>query len=331
VLFFLGLWLFARSPSVAASAAVAALAVALLSPLYESFFGPTAEPALVGLLGIAYVCSERDRPLLAGLALAVAVHLKLYPALFLVWFALAGSFRTVASAVAWTAALGVGSFLIAPGETALYFLRIVPLLGGVSTDPEDVGSGRLLAEVARLGGFHSAPWLAAGWKLAVVVAAAVATVLPARRGAPAGRAFSFAAWAAFVLLVIPVCWANYQLLLAPLFVALAGGADPRLRRGHGWLVLVAGATSFVLLAWPLNEGLVRLLAPTAAPRAQVLATTVAEAVSAYGPAPPPALMLMRPLAGVLALVAALAATVRAGPPPPSARTDGSPPCSRLRA
>ncbi len=240
------------------------LLLALFGPLYETFYGPTKELLMVGLMAIAFVLGERRRPGLAGLAFAGAVLLKVYPVVFGVVFVLRRQWRLIAWAAAWFIVLNLAPLpLIGVKDTVQFYFEILPFAGGSSADPENAGIELLLMAPGWLRWFHHGlepleptafnAGLAAAWRALVLVGYAVPVVLAGRRGAltsPTARFLVFAGWAAAMLVLIPVAWVNYQVWLVLPLIALAARLHER-PRGAPLRVLAAAVLLLAALGMSL--------------------------------------------------------------------------------
>jgi alpha-1,2-mannosyltransferase len=187
----------------------------------------TFTPLLV--LALALVWRYRDRPAVAGPALAAAIILKVFLWPMIVWFVLTRRFAAAAWSVALAAGVTLASWAVLGFE-------------GLSSYPELL---RKLADIVATRGYSLDALAAAagiddgGAALRLVIAGLVlgATAVVARR--PGGEAGSFALAIAAAIVATPIVWLHYfMLLLLP--IALA-----RPRLSMLWLVpLLYWATPF---------------------------------------------------------------------------------------
>lgn len=154
----------------------------------------------------------RDRPLLAGPALAGALGIKLLPLLLVVFFVASGRLRIVLWAVVTLAAIGLGTWPVV-GSAWDEYLRVLGSMAlsapgsGPNVLPAMLGGG-----VGRLG------------ILAVAIGIVVAVGMMASR-VPAVETRAFAIALAAAPLLSTTVWYPYLTLALPLLVVV-GAADP---------------------------------------------------------------------------------------------------------
>jgi len=176
----------------------------------------------------------RDRPRLAGPALAGAVGIKLLPLLLVVFFVASGRLRIVLWAVVTLAAVGLVTWPVV-GSAWDEYLRV---LGSIARSAP--ASGPNVAP-AMLGGGLGRLALIAGATVVVVAAGMVAARVPAAET----RGFAIALAAAPLLST--TIWYPYLTLALPLLV-FVGAADP-LTTG-AWRISRSGAAARALV-WSL--------------------------------------------------------------------------------
>jgi hypothetical protein len=245
----------------------------MFGPLYETFYGPTKDLLMVGLVCFAFVLAERRRPMLAGLALAGAVVLKIYPIFLALYFVFRGRFQMLGWSAAWFVVLNLLPLpLIGLRDTLDFYLLILPNLGGATASPENVGVELILMAFQWLAWFdHGSDTLdpkafhqsiATIWRLAVLGAFTWLFLLQQRRSrleAPQLRGLLFGTLTAGMLVVMPVAWANYQLFLVIPIVALFGWmySQQRLTALQGCAAALILLPTLLLLtpskAWMINR------------------------------------------------------------------------------
>lgn len=185
---------------------------------------------------------ERDRsgaPLQAGAALALAAALKLYPALFVLVWLLAGRGRPVAAFVLVGGALGLGSIALAGWPLHRLFLdQIAVLSGSVLLSNINFNLDALVSQLVLLDGMQritemtTRPEGAKGWyvlakgpvwagasKLAMLAAVAGLALAMRRRAPAAQAAYGWPAMMIALALVAPLSWSYHY--LAPVVFAPA--------------------------------------------------------------------------------------------------------------
>jgi len=269
--------------------------LAAFAPLYETFYGPAFELAIVGLMLTVFVLSERRRPWLAGLFFALAILLKVYPVLFGFYFLLRRDFRVLYATAGWGLLLSVIAVpVVGLNETLIYHFDMLPGLGGDAPDIQNAGINFALMLWSRMMWFRHGIELPSAWpepqvhfyeyynhalallaKLAVVTLFSAVAVLLERKGGlgtPLHRLLLFGVWWAAILLLIPVPWVNYQLILiVPIGAVILWLAAGRLTWSRGG-VLVLLALLVVTLSTPFNARIVSRYIDPAMPRGERLAT-----------------------------------------------------------
>jgi len=278
---------------------------------------------LVLLVALALAAMLRERPWTCGLLLAAVVALKLYALALLPYFLWTRRWRAAAGLVGGTAVIAVVSVaVLGPAVHATYVREMLPAsLDGSIIDPYSPFWQTVPAVARRLFQLEpelnptavaDRPTLAAFVSRFIAAAVLAASVLAARRQAPAVRVRR--EWAAILLasLAVSPMTASYHLVLLaiPCAVVLA---DPLLgvRRAAVVLALLAFAASpLPHLFTPLASGWGNLLAcPRLLALLALWAIAIAPLVTPYAAA----------LAVAAGLVAGATAFVRAPGPAPGAR------------
>jgi hypothetical protein len=178
--------------------------------------------ALLSLLA-AWECMERDRPVAAGVALALAVLLKTYPVLLLPLLLMVGKWRDAAGAILILALTGAIAAVVVPFEVWQEWLfKVVPSGGFLQTPlglfPPDSGWNQ------SLNGFFSRLFLATnpvlGNAVATIAALAVlaASALAVWRQRTLASVFLIGLPATF--LIAPLSWDHHTVFLLASLLAL---------------------------------------------------------------------------------------------------------------
>ncbi len=260
-------------------AAAAALLIALSPPVLRTLALGQINLVLLLLLSLALALSKRPRPSVAteslvGALLGVAVMIKVYPAVYAL--ALANGRRHRALMAMGTTLVALGLFGVAFGggweNTRLYVFQILPnmsaRLGDMRVYPENQSLAAVLARSFRLHDFElsyrgdaisrrvspyrQSPQIARIGTLAGAVLIGIGTFVAVRRHRRRGNeregfAADCAVLTAAVLLVSPVVWDHYYVMLAIPALIVWGNASPRssaLRLGVAGVALFVGAQSF---------------------------------------------------------------------------------------
>ena len=263
------------------------LAVALFSPYYESFYGPTKEFVLVGLAAIAFVLCERGKVALASFSLALSATLKIYPILFALYFLLNRNFRILGLIVLWLVILNLLPIpLIGTDETITYYSEILPVSSASSASPENASLDALVTGAAMKTWFHHGleqfdpltfSRASAHIMRLLFVGLAAATLLQASRRqnalSRADRCLLFGSCIAVALLVIPVSWVNYQIFLLIPLIALAAWRPARLPFTIRAIAIAPAVAACIIMSVPFDELISDALAPPIPARSEALATT----------------------------------------------------------
>jgi alpha-1,2-mannosyltransferase len=223
----------------ALAAGAVAVAGVTCYPLYHQVLMGQFNALLAFLLAVAWAADRNGRGALAGGAVGVAAAVKLFPAFLLLYFVAARRWRaaaaTVVTALALTA-LSVG--LLGSDAFRTYAREVVPAVSAKYAtqwnnltlrafwlrlfDPTDESRVVALAPAPAVG--HA---LAALARLAVVVLVGRAALLSAA-GPVARRDRAFSAAVAGMILVSPIAWPHYLIMLVvPVGVLAAAPAGGR--------------------------------------------------------------------------------------------------------
>jgi hypothetical protein len=194
-----------------------------------------------GLLGMLVVVGwysiHQGKPLLAGLAIGLAISLKLFPALLLVYFLLRHriAFWT---AVATVIALNGASMAVFGVQAYLDYVHTARFVAGNWVDSPQNWS--LFTAMRRFGDILGFPLLSSRVALlaiATLLGSAIALFVVARPKSGPRTDFEYSIFVIAMVLLSPNCWSHYfVILLLPLAVL----ANQALRRG--------GASSLTFLA-----------------------------------------------------------------------------------
>jgi alpha-1,2-mannosyltransferase len=249
-----------QRPEGAASGRGSALAltlvplVAILLPLQTNFEHQNLNSVLLALVGAAALWLRRDRQVASGVLVGVATALKAFPGL-LILYLLAGRFWRAAAAAVATAAVATASTALFYGTgQSVSLVRTWLAINQQGGWPIRGNNQSLFAMFGRYLGHEglgasghlfaaSDPlpyWLAAGTSAALLVAllAIVVRARPAAADAPA----QMSATLALAVLMSPIAWEHYWVLMFPAFYVLYDRATSRRQRVGFWVcaVLVSG-------------------------------------------------------------------------------------------
>jgi hypothetical protein len=219
-------------PSRIMVAGVAAAAIAL-DPVYQTLFLGQINLILLALIltDVWHVSRGRDTGRWVGIGVGIAAAIKLTPAIFIVFFLLAGRTRAALVAAGTFAGCGLIGFLVAPSASARYWVHLFYDTKRVGapyiSNQSPYGAAIRLAE----GASHIGHW----WLVVPLVfgaaGLAVAVVL-ARRGDWLGAA---TVTGTAGLLVSPISWAHHWVWILPALVLLVR-AGKRIAAVIGYLV-----------------------------------------------------------------------------------------------
>jgi hypothetical protein len=202
-------------------------ALCLSYPVFKTVLLGQVQPLVVLLVVVAIAASQRERPAIAGSALALAAAIKLVPALVAVywlfnrrrdcaaWFAVAGT------------ALAIASVLVAGWSAHLAFVQALGRMGaGYAAGLDNQALVAWLAEavqgteILRTIPIRPVPI----WARAVVLLLALSSIAALIRSAPRDRAAeALAVFGVFLIATIasPFAWLHYFFCLAVPLVILA--------------------------------------------------------------------------------------------------------------
>jgi hypothetical protein len=241
-----------NDPPLGAAPTIIVLSLVLLSrPFMGALVWSQIAPMLLALLAVAWFCAHRERPVAAGLCLAIAALLKLFPAGAAGYFLFGRRWRALGWTIGFFAA---GVILTNPSrwiELATQGLRISFHVKG--------GNGGLTvlpfvrSSVAYFAGSTIAtePLLAV-WGVTALIDLALLAIAVAATITGRGRAdldgLLFGMWIALALLMSPLAWEQDMLLLIPcyLFGLLAAWQGFELREAGGNIALIAGSAMLAM-------------------------------------------------------------------------------------
>ncbi|HLJ80217.1 MAG TPA: glycosyltransferase family 87 protein [Ktedonobacterales bacterium] len=231
------------------------------------------------LLLVVPLLVERDRPYLAGGVLALAVWIKLFPALLIIYYLLRGRRRVVVGAVAGIALLGLAQVPLIGMEGVLATRHVLDNGAFQAAQFQNEALARVpLWIAAELGGHLTPALTAAGAALVVVIGVVfLAVLLRLRRQnspqdthhmmahpAAANRELLGYTWAlCAMVLVSPITWEHYDSWLLPAFIVCLGLAihasatgfrDARGRIRREVYVLAATIVAYVITMHHLPLG-----------------------------------------------------------------------------
>ncbi|MFN8522490.1 MAG: glycosyltransferase family 87 protein [Chloroflexota bacterium] len=223
----------------AAVGALLALALAALPPIRENFIeGQLNVIVTLGMVG-AWALHRASRDVAAGIALGAAFALKPIPGLFFVYFAVRGRFRLLAAALATLAACSLLGLALAGVDGAWMWATVnYPDHAAIWPGYPDNGSlrgffTRLFGPIPR-GAWLRPPYPTEGlstvlWVLASGCCALVAWLATRQpRGRPADVDAEIVALFPLTLLVTPIIWPHYYVvLIPPLMITVSRLMDAR--------------------------------------------------------------------------------------------------------
>lgn len=189
------------------------------------------------------VASGRDRA--AGVAIALAGSVKLYPALAAAYFVGRRSWRGLGVTVLTLVGLMmVGMSVVGFGESAAYITNVLPASGATTAYPDNQSIGGMLARIMTrdLKPFPVVGVPGLDVAIRVVALGSIASSLWLVAGAEPrdglDRALQLGLFATLTILVLPASWTHYQtVLLLPLFLLGVAQARRGRRSWVGWLIL----------------------------------------------------------------------------------------------
>ncbi len=250
-----------NDPPLGTAPTIIVLSLALLSRQYagELVYAQVTSMLLV-LLSASWFSARRERPAAAGLCLALAALIKLYPVTVGGFFLFDRRWRTLGWAIGFFAA---GVLLTNPA----HWIELATQ--GLSVSYQQVAESELtvLAFVRKIVAHFAGTTIAAAplssviaitalVDLALLAVAAAATTISRGRADLDGLLFGI--WVALALLMSPLAWIQETLLLIPayLFGTLAAWDGFQRRDGSRQILLIAGS---VILAGCIATALIKAL------------------------------------------------------------------------
>ena len=261
----------ANAPPFNAASTIIVLSLLLLSRQFSgTLAGAEVTPTLLMLLSASWFCWRRDRPAAAGVCLALAALVKLYPVTAGGYFLFARRWRALGWAIA---SFVAGVLLTKPA----HWIELTMLEMPVSYRNVARAELTVLAAVRRVVAHFAGTTIAAApmsrviaitaiFDLALLAIAAAATIRSIRR--PDLDGLLFGLWVTLALLMSPLAWLPETLLLLPMYLfgvlaAWSGfqrrDASPRKALIAGSVILVACITTALIKAVP-HPGFPMLLA-----------------------------------------------------------------------
>ena len=212
----------------------------LAAPVNLNFYWGQSQLIILALMAAAMRAMDRNRDGTAGLMIAIAALLRAYPLLLVGYFIFRRKWRAVMFAMAGIAAGGFATVAILGLSQTLSFVhgalwltdyRVVSRVDNLSLGPF---VSRMFWSVTGTAPGSSADWIrrsAIGAADIVVLGLTIrATLLDRNRGDPDWRIYSM--WIATAIMLTPVGWHHYLVLLAIPFVqmvvsAAEGRSSPR--------------------------------------------------------------------------------------------------------
>jgi Glycosyltransferase family 87 len=237
-----------NDPPLGSAPTIIVLSLVLMSrPSAGAIVWSQIAPMLLALLCAAWFCARRNRPAAAGVFMALAAWLKLFPAGAAGYFLFSRNWR----ALGWT----VGFFVVGVLLTnPVHWIELVT--HGLPISYQVVGHAELtVLYVVRKAVAHfarGAPPVVAVWgitaliDLVLIAIAAAATITSHGRADLDGLVFGL--WVALALLMSPLAWIDETLLLLPLFLfGLLAAWQGLQSRDPAWNIrLIAGAATLVI-------------------------------------------------------------------------------------
>ena len=199
---------------------------------------------ILGLLSLAWLGirrSDRTGDSVAGLAIAAATLVKLFPGLLILWLLLTGRRHAAAWAIAGIALLAVASLPFTGLQAWLDYPRVLLNMGPIVDVYDSVSAAVWLAP---LFGYDVARWF--------VIAAGVALAAWTAKSRP--TTVSYAIAVATSVLVAPSVFHHYlAVLVLPLLLALAAGVRPAVVVAAYLLLWGGQQSSLGEWAWVLSR------------------------------------------------------------------------------
>ncbi len=237
-----------NDPPLGTAPTIIVLSLVLMSrPFAGAIVWSQIAPMLLALLCAAWFCARRNRPAAAGMFMALAAWLKLFPAGAAGYFLFSRRWRSLG----WTVGFFVAGVLL---TNPVHWIELVT--HGLPISYQVVGHAELtVLYVVRKAVAHfagGAQPVIAVWgitaliDLALIAIAAAATITSHGRTDLDGLVFGL--WVALALLMSPLAWIDETLLLLPLFLfgLLAAWQGFQSREPVGNVALIAGAATLVI-------------------------------------------------------------------------------------
>lgn len=213
--------------------------LAIVLPAQTNFEHQNMNALLLGITGAGTFLLARQRDVAAGLAIGLAAALKAFPGLLLVYLAMRGRWRaattgaTLATVLTFAPALWIGP------EQAWTTFHAWTEVATVGEWPTRVQNQSLFAMVARTGSPNAAAWYRALWPIAIAAVGLVAVF--ARRRSRPDIAMELACVLTAAVLLSPIAWDHYWVLVLPALAALRAQEFPG-SRAIFWIcaLLVSG-------------------------------------------------------------------------------------------
>lgn len=202
-------------------------------PLYVNLHYGQLGCQLLLMMTLAWWADRQNWPILAGLAAGLAISVKLFPGLLLVYFLAARRWAAFFSSVATVVVSGLACLMIfGPQDLRTYVQHVLPSLDEFRGEWINLSLAEALARIGMLLGWAELGRLGGMAARLFVLAALVWTC---RRTAETWqRDRAFALTIASMLLLSPVVWTHYLILLTlPSALLLA-----TTRSLHAWLIVV---------------------------------------------------------------------------------------------
>jgi alpha-1,2-mannosyltransferase len=219
-------------PSRLAIAGATAAAMAL-DPVYQTLFLGQINLILLALIltDVWRVANGRNAGLGVGIGVGVAAAVKLTPAIFIVFFLLAGKVKPAVIAAATFLGCGLIGLIVAPGASKQYWEHLCYDTSRVGA-PYISNQSPYAAAIRIAGGAaHVGAWYVV-IPLALAAAGLAAATILARHGDWLGAATVTGSTG---LLVSPISWAHHWVWILPALVVLVRSGD-RVMAGLGYLL-----------------------------------------------------------------------------------------------
>jgi hypothetical protein len=240
-----------NDPPLGAAPTIIVLSLVLMSrPFAGALVWSQIAPMLLALLSAAWFCARRKRPAAAGLCLALAALLKLFPAGAAGYFLFSRRWRSLGWTVGFFAA---GVLLTNPARWIELVTHGLPISYQVVGHAELTVLYVVRKTVAHFAGTTlGARRVIAVWGITALIDLTLIAIAAAGTIASHGRAdldgLSFGLWVALALLMSPLAWIDETLLLLPLYLfgLIAAWQGLQFREPAGNIGLLAGAATLVI-------------------------------------------------------------------------------------